>query len=68
MFGSLGIQEILIIGVVFALLFGPRQLPKLGRALGDTVRELRGSAREIQKSFDETEAEVRAAPRKDDSV
>ena len=46
---SLGMPELLAIGVIALLIFGPRQLPKLGKAFGDTIREVRG----IGKAFDE---------------
>lgn len=52
MFGSIGITELLIIGAIAALLFGPKQLPKLGRALGDTLREMRGIGKAIEEDLD----------------
>ena len=48
MFGSIGMTEVVMILVVLMVLFGPRQLPKLGRALGDTVSELRGIGRALR--------------------
>lgn len=44
---NLGMQELLIIGVILMLLFGPSQLPKLGRSLGQTIKEFRGVGREL---------------------
>ncbi len=38
---GLGIPELLIILVVILLIFGPRNLPKLGSALGRAVKGLR---------------------------
>lgn len=52
MLGGLGVPELLIIGVIVALIFGPRQLPKMGRALGDTIREFRNVGKEIQAGHD----------------
>jgi sec-independent protein translocase protein TatA len=49
MFGSLGLPEILVIGVILALLFGPSQLPKLGRSIGETIREFRAIGKEIER-------------------
>lgn len=43
----MGMQEILIILGIAVLLFGPRQLPKLGKAMGETIREMRGVAKEL---------------------
>ena len=39
--GGLGWPELLIILVVVLLIFGPKNLPKLGSALGKTVKGLR---------------------------
>lgn len=47
MFGGIGIQEIGIVLVVALLLFGPRQLPKLGRSIGETIREFRAVGKEL---------------------
>ena len=41
MFG-LGVTEMALIGAALALLFGPSQLPKLGRSIGETIKEVRG--------------------------
>lgn len=56
--GSLGMPELLIIGVVALLIFGPRQLPKMGRAAGDFVREMRGIGKELERTVDETKREL----------
>ncbi len=41
MFGGLGVPELLIILVVVLLIFGPKNLPKLGSSLGKTVKNIR---------------------------
>jgi len=51
MFG-LGIPEIVIIGVVAVLVFGPKRIPELGGALGKT---LRGFKDEMDKPNEEDE-------------
>jgi len=45
MIGSLGWQELLIILVILALLFGASRVADLGGALGKGIRELRSEAR-----------------------
>ena len=40
-FLGMGVPELLIILVVILLIFGPKNLPKLGSALGKTVKNLR---------------------------
>ncbi len=49
MFG-LGVPEIVIIGVVAVLVFGPKRIPELGGALGKT---LRGFKEEMDKPDDD---------------
>lgn len=39
--GGIGIPELLIILAVVLLIFGPKNLPKLGSAIGRTVKNLR---------------------------
>ena len=53
-FGNFGIYEIGIVALIAVIIFGPRQLPKLGRSLGETIREFRGVGREIERGADET--------------
>ena len=38
---GLGIPEILVILVVVLVIFGPKNLPKLGKAVGETVKGVR---------------------------
>lgn len=44
MFGSLGWQELLIVMVILALLFGASRVASLGGALGRGIREFRSEA------------------------
>lgn len=53
MFG-LGGTELLILFVVILLVFGPSQIPKMARGLGQAMREFRKAQREIS---DEMKAE-----------
>ena len=59
--GFIGIQELLVIAAVALLFFGPRQLPKLGRAAGEASREFLG----IKKILSETKEELEAELQKD---
>ena len=38
---GLGVPEILIILVIVLVIFGPKNLPKLGKSLGQTVKNVR---------------------------
>ena len=59
-FLGMGVPELLIILVVILLIFGPKNLPKLGSALGKTVKNLRedmGDSKKAEEEADEVEAE-----------
>ena len=41
-FGRLGWPELIIILAIALLIFGPRKLPQISRAIGKVIREFRG--------------------------
>lgn len=49
MLGRLGLPELAIILGIMVLVFGPKRLPQFGKAIGDTVRELRGVKKEMEE-------------------
>ncbi len=53
LFQSLGGPELLIILGIALVIFGPTQLPKLGRSVGKAIRELRASSSEVTKAVQE---------------
>lgn len=63
---GLGVPELLIILAVALLIFGPKNLPKLGNALGRTVKNLRdgmgGGAKKEIEDLDDEEEEVEEKP------
>ena len=60
---GLGMPELLIILAVALLIFGPKNLPKLGSALGRTVKNLRegmgGGKQELEEEVAEEAKPVR---------
>ena len=54
---GMGVPELLIILVVILLIFGPKNLPKLGSALGKTVKNLREGIGGGDKDVEEVEEE-----------
>ena len=69
MIGTLGWQELLIILVILALLFGATRVRDLGGALGSGIREFRQQARgDDDEDEDEEKAETAdaAAPASSD--
>ncbi|MCI8468720.1 MAG: twin-arginine translocase TatA/TatE family subunit [Eggerthellaceae bacterium] len=69
-FLGMGVPELLIILAVILLIFGPKNLPKLGSALGKTVKNLRdgmgAGEKEIEEASDDEVVEevVEEAPKK----
>jgi sec-independent protein translocase protein TatA len=65
MFG-LGMQELLIVGVLAVLLFGKR-LPEVARSLGSSYREFRKGLSDIQSQmrFDDRDYSSRSYTRSD---
>lgn len=55
---DLGMQELILIFIVALLVFGPKRLPELSRALGKGFRELKIALRGVQESIDEAETSV----------
>lgn len=67
MIGSLGWQELLIILVILALIFGASRVSDLGGALGRGIREFRTEARRDDEDAEEdaTAASDAAAPKEE---
>ncbi|WNF36914.1 twin-arginine translocase TatA/TatE family subunit [Bacillaceae bacterium IKA-2] len=57
MLTNIGIPGLILILVIALIIFGPKKLPEMGRAIGDTLKEFKKSAREIaeDKSDDNSE-------------
>ena len=53
MFGSLGFPELMFIFVIALILFGPRQLPKIGQSLGRALGEFRRASNEFKRTVEE---------------
>ena len=53
MFGTLGATELLIIAGIALLIFGPKRLPQMGRALGETIKEFKGVGKQIADIHDD---------------
>ena len=56
MFGKLGTTELLVILVIFIVIFGPKQLPKLSKMFGKTIKNFKegmSDNKDSDKSDDE---------------
>jgi sec-independent protein translocase protein TatA len=50
---GLGAGKIILIILIALLLFGPKKLPELGRAIGKTLREFKNGAKDIMSDEEE---------------
>jgi sec-independent protein translocase protein TatA len=58
---DIGLQEMLVIGVIALLVFGPSKLPELGRMFGRAMREFRRASDEFRSTV-ETNLHIIASP------
>lgn len=50
--GGLGMQEMLLIGLVILIFFGARKIPEFMKGLGKGVREFKEGIKEVKKDSD----------------
>ncbi|GEK32352.1 hypothetical protein KZO01_26610 [Kurthia zopfii] len=54
-----GPASIAVIGVVAVIIFGPKKLPELGRAMGSTLREFKSATKGLtDEDFDSTKSKT----------
>ncbi|MBB5171928.1 twin-arginine translocase TatA/TatE family subunit [Texcoconibacillus texcoconensis] len=52
MLSNIGIPGLILILVIALIIFGPKKLPEMGRAVGDTLKEFKKSTRELTSDED----------------
>lgn len=57
MIGRFGPMELVIILAIALLIFGPKKLPEIGKALGKTITEFKAHTNKISSTDDETAGE-----------
>ncbi|MEE9218119.1 MAG: twin-arginine translocase TatA/TatE family subunit [Acidobacteriota bacterium] len=65
MFGTIGGLELLVIFLLGLLVFGPRKLPELGRAIGKSLAEFRRATSDLKESI-EKEVNLKEADLRED--
>lgn len=53
MFGSVGIQEIILIFIIVLLLFGPKKIPEITKSVGKVIREFKKASQEVKNTIEE---------------
>ena len=67
--GSIGMPEMIVIGVIALLIFGPRKLPELGKSLGKSIAEFKRASNELKNTLeDEIRSEELQSARKSAKV
>lgn len=47
MFSNIGVPGLILILILALIIFGPKKLPEIGRAFGQTLKEFKKSTREL---------------------
>lgn len=70
MFPEIGWGELLVVILVVLLLFGPKRLPEIGKALGRSIGSFKEGLKEGEDSLKgkESEETAKASGQKDDST
>ncbi|MFJ7745881.1 twin-arginine translocase TatA/TatE family subunit [Peribacillus sp. NPDC097295] len=55
---NIGIPGLIIILVLALIIFGPKKLPEIGRAFGQTLREFKKSTNELTKGDYEDDKKI----------
>lgn len=58
-FSGIGFGEMLVIGMLVLIVFGPRRLPEISRSMGKAIREFKRGMNEIQRELDVADRESR---------
>ncbi len=58
MFGGIGLPEIIIVLVIVLVIFGPKKLPDIGKALGKSITEFKRATREPEEIVKEVKDTV----------
>src|ERR1700677_2579051 len=63
--GTVGVPEMMAIFLIALVLFGPKELPELGRTIGKALTEFRRASSDLKSSF---EREMQSLERENDSL
>ena len=51
---GVGLPEIVVIVVLGLLIFGPKQLPQLGKTIGKTLKGIKSASKEFENEINKT--------------
>jgi sec-independent protein translocase protein TatA len=59
---GVGLPEMVVIGAVALLVFGPKRLPELGRTLGKTLKGFQSASKEFEREINKAMADPEQLP------
>jgi len=63
LFGTVGPQELLIVLLIVIIIFGAKKLPDLGKSLGESIRNFKGSVSgNKEKDTEKSESKDKTPP------
>ena len=54
-FGNIGLPELILLLILALIIFGPKKLPEMGRALGSGIREFKNATRQLSSELNKEE-------------
>lgn len=67
MFSNIGAGELLVVGLIALLIFGPKKLPELFRGFGKSMREFQKAVRDVEDEIKNTTDDINPDKPKKDS-
>ncbi len=53
MFGRIGPMELILILVIALIIFGPKKLPEIGKAIGNAIREFKKHSSKVTEDLED---------------
>lgn len=63
---NIGIPGLILILIIALIIFGPKKLPQMGKAVGDTLKEFKKSTKDLTKEEDDDVDENKSSSDSDD--
>jgi len=52
-FGRIGMWELLLILAIALIIFGPKKLPEMGKALGETLQQFKSATKKLREDIED---------------
>lgn len=63
MFGRIGPMELILILVIALVIFGPKKLPEIGKAVGEAIKQFRKTSEKVTDEIDKATSPDETAPK-----